>query len=249
MKQILPPKLANRLLLPRALGRLAGFLLLATSLASLQAADDTLHYLAGNKPDVATILPPPPTMDSPEQAADMATVVAVHGACTPKESEVAFSEKKFDVFTFAPVVGPFFSATNLPKTAAFFDQVQSDAAAVTDEAKDIFKRPRPFVVDPSLASGKLEKSFSYPSGHSTEATVLSLVLADLLPDKKDAILAESRAIGWHRIQIARHYPSDIYAGRFYARTIFNDLKSSPEYQKDFAAAQAEIRAVEQAAKN
>ena len=223
--------------------------LLSGSIITLPAADDSLHYLTGNEPEATAILPPPPAMDSPEQAADMATVVAVHGACTPKEAEVAFSEKKFDVFTFAPVVGPFFSATNLPKTTAFFDQVLSDAATTTDAAKDIFKRPRPFVVDPSLASGKLEKSFSYPSGHSTEATVLSLVLADLLPDKKDAILAEGRAIGWHRIQIARHYPSDIYAGRFYARTIFNDLKASPQYQKDFAAAQAEILAVEQAAKN
>jgi len=226
-----------------------GLCLLAASLFPLSAADNTLHYLAGNKPDAVAVLPPPPLMDSPEQAADMATVVAVHGACTPQESEVAFSEKKFDVFTFAPVVGPFFSAANLPKTTEFFEQVLNDAAAVTDEAKDIFKRPRPFVVDPSLASGKLEKSFSYPSGHSTEATVLSLVLADLLPDKKEAILAEGRTIGWHRIQIARHYPSDIYAGRFYARTIFNDLKASPQFQKDFAAVQTEILAVEQAAKN
>jgi acid phosphatase (class A) len=231
------------------IGLVGGLLLLSASFAPLRAADDSLHYLAGNRPDALAILPPPPTMDSPEQAADMATVVAVHGACTPPEAVVAFSEKNFDVFTFAPAVGPFFTATNLPKTAVFFEQVLSDAAAVTDEAKDLFKRPRPFVVDPSLASGKLEKSFSYPSGHSTEATVLSLVLADLLPDKKDAIQAEGRALGWHRIQIARHYPSDIYAGRFYARTIFNDLKASPQYQKDFAAAQAEILAVQAAARN
>lgn len=215
----------------------------------LWAADTTLHYITDNKPDAVAILPPPPTMDSPEKAADMATVVAVHGACTPQQAAVAFSEKKFNVFTFAPAVGPFFTETNLPKTTAFFEQVLEDAEAITDEAKDIFKRPRPFVADPSLATGKLEKSFSYPSGHSTEGTVCSLVLADLVPEKKDAVLAVGRALGWHRIQIARHYPSDIYAGRIYARIIFNELKKSPQYQKDFAAAQAEIRAVAQAAKN
>jgi acid phosphatase (class A) len=127
--------------------------------------------------------------------------------------------------------------------------VQADAAAVTDTAKDIWKRPRPFVVDPSLASGRLEKSFSYPSGHSTESMVLALVLADLLPDKQDAILATARAIGWHRIQIARHYPTDIYAGRVFAKAIFNEMKASADYQKDFAEARAEILAVQQAAKN
>ena len=221
----------------------------AGSLSPLGAADATLHYLAEGELDAVAILPPPPLMDSPEQAADMATVVAVHAACQPAEATLAFSEKKFTVFTFASAVGPFFSTNNLPTTAAFFARVQSDASAITDKAKLSFKRPRPFVVDPSLASGTLEKSFSYPSGHSTEATVLSLVLADLLPDKKDAILAEGRAIGWHRIEIARHYPSDIYAGRFFAWTIFNELKKNPQFQKDFSAARSEVLAVEQAAKN
>ncbi len=224
-------------------------LLLAASLVSLKAADATLHYLVGREPDARATLPPPPALDSPEQAADMATVVSVHGACTPQQAAIAFSEKKFDVFTFTPAVGPFFTSTNLPKTTAFFERVQSDAEIITDQAKDIFKRPRPFVVYPGLASGKLETSFSYPSGHSTEGTVLALVLADLVPDKKDPILAIGRGFGWHRIQIARHYPTDIYAGRFYARTIFNALKASPEYQQDFAAAQAEIQAVQAAARN
>jgi acid phosphatase (class A) len=223
--------------------------LLAARGPSLLAADDALHYLPAGQPDAVAILPPPPLTGSPEQAADMATVVAVHGACTTNEAIAAFAEKKFDVFNFIPAVGPFFTAANLPKTTAFFARVQADAAAVTDTAKDIWKRPRPFVVDPSLASGRLEKSFSYPSGHSTESMVLALVLADLLPDKQDAILATARAIGWHRIQIARHYPTDIYAGRVFAKAIFNEMKASADYQKDFAEARAEILAVQQAAKN
>jgi len=125
----------------------------------------------------------------------------------------------------------------------------ADAAAVTDTAKDIWKRPRPFVVDPSLASGKLEKSFSYPSGHSTESMVLALVLADLLPDKQDAILATARAIGWHRVQIARHYPTDIHAGRVLAQAIVKQFKDNDEFNRDFLEAKAEIEAARAAAKN
>jgi acid phosphatase (class A) len=213
------------------------------------AADKPLNYLAAGQWDAREILPDPPLMGSPEQAADMAAVVAVHAACTTNEAVAAFAEKKFDIFNFTPAIGAFFTPDNLPKTTAFFQRVQADAATVTDQAKDEWKRPRPFMVDPSLASGKLEKSFSYPSGHSTESMVLALVLADLLPEKKTAILAEARSIGWHRIQIARHYPTDIYAGRVFAQFIVRQLKASPAFQKDFATAKAELLAVAQAAKN
>jgi acid phosphatase (class A) len=238
--------LSKLMLFPRLTLVAAIFTIMAT--AGL-AKDTALTYLPAGQPDAQAVLPPPPLMGSSEQAADMATVVAVHAACTTNEAIAAFSEKKFDVFNFTPAVGPFFTAANLPKTTAFFEKVQADAETVTDAAKDIWKRPRPFMVDPALASGKLEKSFSYPSGHSTESMLLALVLADLLPEKQDEILAKARNIGWHRIQIARHYPTDIYAGRVFAKAIVNKMKASADFQKDFAAARAEILAVEQAAKN
>ena len=82
---------------------------------------------------------------------------------------IAYFLKKFDVFTFTPAIGDFFQPGKFPKTEAFFKRVQSDAEAMTDNAKDFYKRPRPFVTDPSLANGKLEKSYGYLSGHSTQS--------------------------------------------------------------------------------
>jgi acid phosphatase (class A) len=213
------------------------------------AAEKHLTYLTGTPLEAREILPDPPRMGSPEQAADMAAVAAVHAACTTNEALAAFAEKKFNLFNFTPAVGPFLTPENLPKTTAFFTRVQADAAIITDQAKDLWQRPRPFMVDPSLASGTLETSFSYPSGHATESMVLALVLADLLPEKKPAILAEARSIAWHRIQIARHYPSDIFAGKVFALAIVRELKASPAFQQDFAAAKAELQAVQAAAKN
>ncbi len=124
--------------------------------------------------------------------------------------------------------------------------MQTGAETVTDNAKDYYKRPRPYTTDPSLANGKLEKSFSYPSGHSTESMVLALVLADLFPDQHDAIIAKARSIGWHRVEIARHYPTDIYAGRVLAQAIVREMKESPDFQKDFAVAKAEVAAAQMA---
>jgi acid phosphatase (class A) len=226
---------------------------LAVAIAPLHAADtmaDTnapltaLHYLTGKKPNAIELLAPPPLPDSPEQAADMAEVRAVFHAATSNEIAAAYSEKNFSIFNFTPAIGDFFVAGKFPKTEAFFENVQTDAAAVTDNAKDFYKRPRPYVVDPTLINGKLEKSFSYPSGHSTESMVLALVLADLFPDKRDALIAEARTIGWHRVQTARHYPTDIYAGRVLAQAIVKQLEKNDDFQKDLAAAKAEIAAAQ-----
>ena len=203
-----------------------------------------LHYLADGKPDAIALLAPPPLPDSPEQAADMAEVQSVFHTAGTNEVATAFSERKFSVFNFTSVIGSFFQSNNLPKTTAFFHHVQKQAESVTDAAKDFYKRPRPYVTDPSLASGQLEKSFSYPSGHSTESMVLALVLADLFPDKRDAIIAKARNIGWHRVEIARHYPTDIYAGRVLAQAIVREMKTSDTFQKDFAEAQAEIASLQ-----
>ena len=229
---------------------LVGLLAAGLSLASLADAKETvLNYLPAGQPDAATFLPPPPVLGSAEQLAELDEVRAVYHAAGSNDIAAAYSEKKFTIFNFSAAVGPYFTEENLPKTAAFFKKVQSDAATVTDTGKDFFQRPRPFVTDPSLKNGQLEKSFSYPSGHSTETMVLGLVLADLFPDKHDDILAHARQMGWHRIQIARHYPTDIYAGRVLAVAIVKELKKSDTFAADFAAAKAEIAAAIAAAKN
>ena len=169
---------------PRCARQLSSALLvLVLAGAPLLAADGPAQYLGAGRLEGSVFLAPPPLPGSVEQAADMAAVVAVHQACTTNEAGLAFSEKKFSIFTFTPAIGAFFQPGKFPKTEAFFERVQAQAESVTDQAKDFWKRPRPYTVDPSLASGKLEKSFGYPSGHSTEGTVLALVLAELFPEK------------------------------------------------------------------
>lgn len=221
-----------------------------TTTAPVAPADVAhLHYLAAGKPEVQALLMPPPLPGTPEQAADMSAVQSVYHAAGSNEMAAAYSEKKFSIYNFTPAVGSFFTAGKFPKTEAFFDRVQTDAETVTDNAKLVYKRPRPFMTDPSLANGKLEKSFSYPSGHATESMVLALILAELFPDRHDAIIATARDIGWHRVQIARHYPTDIYAGRILAQAIVREMKNDPGFQSDLAAAKTEIAAGELAVKH
>lgn len=216
------------------------------SLLPLSAKD--LHYLPKGEPNAIALLAPPPLPDSAEQAADLQEVRAVSRAASENDIALAETETKFTTFTFAPEIGPFFQPGKFPKTELFLHNVRADAATVVDHAKDYWRRPRPYRVDPTLANGKLEKSFSYPSGHSTESMVLGLVLADLFPEHREAIVGEARNIGWHRVEIARHYPTDIYAGRVLAQAIVRDMKEDKTYQRDFALARAELAAAQIAEK-
>lgn len=217
---------------------------LVLSVAPLHAQSHD-SYLPDGKPNAITLLAPPPLPDSPEQAADLAEVRAVsHGAPSNDIAAALVENKGVALVYFKPVVGNIFQPETLPKTEAFLHRVQMDAQSVVDTSKDHWQRPRPYMVDPSLASGKLQKSFSYPSGHSTESMTVALVLADLFPGKHDAIIAEARTIGWHRVEIARHYPTDIYAGRVLAQAIVKQMKKSDAFQKDFAEARAEITSLQ-----
>ena len=225
-----------RLQFPR---RLAPILCaLALAIAPSRAAQT--HYLPAGEPDAVALLAPPPLPDSAEQAADLAEVQSVSRAVPGNEIAAALAEKKFTVFNFAPAIGDSFRPGAFPRTEKFFRLLQKDAEIVTGTAKQYWKRPRPYSIDPSLATGKLEKSFSYPSGHSTESMVLALVLADLFPARHEAIIAVARRIGWRRVEMGRHYPTDIYAGRVLAQAIVREMKRNADFQRDFAAVKAEL---------
>ena len=209
-------------------------------------AQTNLYFLADGQVRAEEVLPPPPA--AAEQTAEMETVHTVYHYASAADKSAAYAEKKFSVFNYAAAVGNYFAATNLPKTAAFFERVQKDAEAVTDTGKNFFHEPRPYTADPGLANGKLEKTFSYPSGHSTEATSLALVLVEIFPEQRDAIMAHADLMGWHRVQIARHYPADILAGRVLARAIVRELNKSEIFQKELAEVKVELTAARLAAK-
>ncbi len=241
----MPPNQTLRLPLTQNQGRFAALVFAFTlALAPLGATAAEFNYLTPGHPEVFALLAPPPLAGSAEQAADLAEVRAVSSAASPDDKAAAYAEKKFSAFNFTVPVGAFFEAAHLPKATAFFRRVQEDAAAVVDGSKDVYHRPRPYYVDRSLANGKLETSFSYPSGHSTETMTLGLVLCEVFPEKKDAILAHARLMGWHRVQIARHYPTDIYAGRVLAQAIVREMDANPQFQHDLAEVKAEVAAAQ-----
>lgn len=227
----------------KSLARLNAIALAVLLLGSAHLRGAETSYLPANVPDGVELLPPPPTPGSAESVAELNEVRAVFHARTEAEKARAFKDATLSFSLWTSIIGPDFDLTKLPKTSAFLKKVKTDIQEPINAPKDFYKRSRPYVLDPSLNIGKPERSFSYPSGHSTRGTVYAMVIADLFPEKREAILELGRTIGWDRVLIGVHFPTDINAGRILARAIVKELKKSPDYQRDFAAAKAEIAAL------
>jgi acid phosphatase (class A) len=68
------------------------------------------------------------------------------------------------------------------------------------------------------------------------------VLAELFPEKREAILTIGRDIGWDRVLIGKHFPTDVYAGRVLGQAIVRELRANAAFEHDLANAKAEIAA-------
>ena len=218
----------------------SAFILLLCVTAPLHATD---KYLVTGKTDGVVLLAPPPLPGSPEYNADLNCARAVFKEKSKAEEARAMKLANLTIFNFAPAIGEFFQPGKFPKTEAFFADFRPEIKACIEIPKNYWKRQRPYQVDSSLNLGKPEPSFSYPSGHSTVGTIQALLLAELFPDKRDAILAIGREIGWSRVLIGKHFPTDVHAGRVLAQAMVREMQANPTFQKDFAELKAEIAAV------
>jgi acid phosphatase (class A) len=216
---------------------------LATGTQLVFAEDGT--YLNPQEIDLTKLLAPPPAADSARQKADFARVMEVQRTRTPDQVARAQEDIHTSVFRFADVLGPQFNEANLPKTAALFLAAQHDAALVAKGGKRYFKRARPFVnntdVHPTVPTNPKGFYGSYPSGHATFGYMAAILLAQMVPEKRAELFARGREFGQNRIVDGVHYPSDIEAGRIDGTLVANALMENPKFQRDFAAAKAELR--------
>jgi acid phosphatase (class A) len=196
-----------------------------------------LHYLSPDAIQIASLLTDPPPADSFEQQCELNEVKQIHAVRTAADIARAKSESDLTVFAFTNVISPDFTADHDPKTAAFFADVASDAKYFEKEGKKYWNRPRPPINDPSL---KPDKEESYPSGHSTRATAMAEILMEIFPDKKSVLESRAQQIGWDRVILGVHYPSDIHAGRVLGHAIAHALLANPHFQKDLDAVRREL---------
>ena len=88
------------------------------------------------------------------------------------------------------------------------------AAFISVALKYTVKRPRPFITYPFIDKQAAAGSPSFPSGHTSEAFATATSLSIAFP--KWYVVAPSflwaGAIGYSRMHLGVHYPSDVLAG-------------------------------------
>ena len=220
------------------------FVALLAFAPALLHAEGARPYSDNKEINLLLLLPPPPAPDSAQMKAELGEVLTVQVTRTKEMEARAFADATENIWRFAAVVdNPKFTAAAWPKVAAFFDRVIETEAAVVDPAKDVWKRPRPHLysdlVKPVVP---LSKSGSYPSGHATVGTLMGIELANMLPEKRAAIMARAWEYAHNRVVGGIHYPSDIEMGRISGTVIAQTISTHPDFKEEFEAAKAELRA-------
>ena len=198
-------------------------------------------YFQPESVDVAHLLPAPPMPGSLAAEADLEAVRMAQAFRTLDQEAWAKFIETDGLFKHAPEVGPWFTAQNLPVCDAFFRRVLDDAHGVSDRAKKLYDRPRPPMVDPQLKPCvSVPTSTSFPSGHSMQAFLMASLLADLLPEKRELLMARAHRAAWSRIIGGVHFPTDDIGGRTLAQGILAELRRSPAFLIDMEACRREM---------
>lgn len=193
--------------------------------------------------DFARLLTPPPAPGSIAALADLESVLQAQASRTPEQVEWARLIERDHVFHHASVLGRWFTRENLPLTDAFFRELNDDLRWIDTEAKKPFRRPRPSVshpeVQPCVTVGA---STGYPSGTAIQAFAWAELLAEILPERRDQLVARAHRAAWGRVIGGVHYPSDLVAGRLLAAPLLAECRKNPAFARAFAACRAEILA-------
>jgi acid phosphatase (class A) len=221
---------------------------LSIGIAMLGAAHaaDPDPFINGKDLALVEYLPRPPADDSMQTGADLQQVLSIQQSRTPEMCAIASADVVQDVWRFTSALPPElrvrFNQQALPTVDAFFDRVKATKNAVLDPAKDTWKRARPFKFSSQVRPCiKLEDSASYPSGHATASMLMAIVLSDMLPEYREAIMQRAIEYAQNRVIGGVHYPSDIIAGRTSGALIALELKRHAEFNEQFALVKAQLR--------
>lgn len=218
-----------------------GVLILVLGLFPLSAQ---AALLTPSEIDASRILPPPPAAGSVDEKAEFQELKTIAARSSEAVKAAAAHDAKDetpDIFNTA--IG--FDLASKPETFKLLKLVAEEEESDTKPAKTYFHRLRPYAVDTSLKTCEPVKpgkkaATSYPSGHATLAFSMGVVLASLMPEKSQAILARSSEYAQNRLVCGVHYRSDIVAGQQFGTVLALRLMQNPEFQAQMGRARTEF---------
>jgi acid phosphatase (class A) len=203
-------------------------------------------------PNSAILIPPPPAEGSAALAFDeeySKRSLALRG--TPRwDLAIVDDNLKFPkaADTFSCALNAPITEKETPYLYMLLRRSLTDAAMSTYGAKNKYQRPRPFLLNKeancsSADQTRLAKDGSYPSGHTAIGWAWALILAEISPERTDAILARGRAFGDSRNICNVHWRSDVIEGRLLGAATAARLHGDPGFLADLAAAKTEVAAL------
>jgi acid phosphatase (class A) len=202
-------------------------------------------------PDSRALLPPAPAANSAREAAD----VEVHRATRALRDTPRWELARQDVVLAFPAAADTFSCaldlpvseTATPHLNMLLRRTLLDAGLSTYGAKNAYQRQRPYARFGEATCApeeekKLSTDGSYPSGHAAIGWAWALVLAEVAPDRADALLARGHAFGQSRVVCGYHWQSDVDAGRDVGAAAVARLHADPVFLAQVRHAKAEVAA-------
>ncbi len=196
-------------------------------------------------------LPPAPETVLPGSTDDLNARAALAARDSARWTQAARdAELKFPQASghFACALGIQPSAQTTPHLVMLLRRTLADAGLATYAAKDRYARPRPFVALRERSctpqeEAMLSRDGAYPSGHASLGWAWALVLSDLAPDRRDALLRRGYAYGQSRVACGVHWQSDVEAGRVVGASVALALQSEPVFRAQAELARREIAAL------
>lgn len=205
----------------------------------------------GDLPNSFTLLAPPPAPGSPAAALDESVYRSTRALRDSARWKLAADDAvlAFPMVAqnFSCALGVGISAEATPHLAMLLRRSLVDAGLSTYAAKDHYKRQRPFVQAKEATctpsdEPQLSRDGSYPSGHSALGWASALILAEIAPERTDALLARGLAYGQSRVVCGVHWQSDVDAGRVVGAGAVARLHSNPVFNAQLALAREEVAA-------
>lgn len=199
-------------------------------------------------------------LPAPVLAANLATVTTINrdAAAATRHQALADAEGIDFLYFLSDALGPrlgraFITAYDkgeLGKAAALIKASEIG----TGKAKKHFHNDRPFLVKgntihlvPDDTVVKDNKPYtadggSFPSGHTNTGVTDALLLAQMIPERYDALVTRGARYGYSRLVLGVHYPLDVMGSRMVAESNVATFLNDPAYRALFNEARDQLRA-------
>ncbi|WP_295165674.1 Ca2+-dependent phosphoinositide-specific phospholipase C [uncultured Brevundimonas sp.] len=204
-------------------------------------------YLApAERPDLTTVLAPPPEPDSPRDRANAEVFRETRALQGTARWDLATADVTGDKYDhFAQALGVRLTPEQAPVLTALLDRSGNDRSVV-GVAKEHWGTKRPYIgTDLPICEDKsdhLAGNPDYPSGHSAHGMHIAMILAELAPQRADALYARGREFAESRFICGSHSYSAAEAGILSGAVIYGAEQRSETFRRDMEAARAEVQA-------